>query len=79
MAQRSMPAFTIIEHLNVFENIFFSIFVSFIYFVFNPEETMKIRYFGAERDENQIMDGRKLLKKYSLPTKRLYCMGLVKK
>ena len=36
IAQRCMSTFAIIEHLDVIENIFFALFKSFIYFVFNP-------------------------------------------
>ena len=50
-----MPTFTIIEHLNVFENIFFSILVSFIYFAFDTlifqadKETFRTRSFVGMR------------------------------
>ncbi len=36
IAQCFVPAFAIIEHLNIIENIFFAIFKCFIYFLFNP-------------------------------------------
>ena len=48
-----MPTFTIIEHLNVLENIFFSILVSFIYFALDllilrtAKETFRTRIIPA--------------------------------
>ncbi len=36
VAQRSMPAFAIVEQLNVLKNILFSIGASFVYLVFDP-------------------------------------------